>query len=515
MDEISYKGLSSNILWIGLSKFLTYIIPFLVNLIIINSLTKEDYGILSLILQFLSISLIVGEFGLNTTLVNFIPKLKIEGNIKKIKRIISKFVIIRIIISFFLSTIFFLIFWYLKEILNIIFVYNYFLLIFIIFIFQNIINILSCILISFQKMKLYAIYTLIEKTLYSIGICILIFIYFLSILNILLVYIIIYGISNLYLIFMNIKLIRGLKLIRKPLNNKLSNKTNLKNMLFFSIYIYIINIISIIPLTFSNFYINSNYSLTDLASYALSYSIITMISQFLSGIPGAFFPFLSEKYSKRDINLKDNVNNFIKYILIITSFMSIIVFSFSNQIIQFFFPLYGEDSKILLSILSFLIIFLTLSYLFERMMMVIRKEKRLLVINFISVILYIILMISMGRLFNIFVIPIIQIIFYAIKISLIFINLKELLCIKMNFKIFLKILLIILCTLVINYIYQIFLINISLFFIIFDLTSILLITLFLIKYLKLLTYVDICKIEKNTFNFPLKKFIFNFLKSFI
>ena len=76
--------------WMISAKLVTFIIYFVVSIIVVKALTPEDYGILALSKNFGQYMIIFCALGLNTCILRYLPEIEMKGDYLSIKSFLMR-----------------------------------------------------------------------------------------------------------------------------------------------------------------------------------------------------------------------------------------------------------------------------------------------------------------------------------------------------------------------------------------------------------------------------------------
>lgn len=362
-----YGKIEKNIIYLLIASCITNFSMFFVNIVLINHLTKVDFGIFTLLLSITYIFIVLSEFGVSQGTIKYISEHHGIGNIEFINAHIKNFFSATVIIS-----ILFLLFFYISLPIWHKF-YDYlpmgYATIFALIIFPYpVIRYWNAITDGFQNMRYALFFSIAREPVKLLLLLVTVYIFSLNIKSAILVFVIasyltLFGSYIIYRFFifkMNIPF--EIELDKKILFHK-------EKIKYFS-YLYVSFLIFWIQPNVLYLIIGRFLNPEGVAAFTACFILNNIMWVFLLPVMDTLFPFISSVYKDRNVfESSSNKIFFVLFFAISISFIWVIlVYFFGERILVMFYGAAYAVHKNIFYILSISLFFDSLRVLFDPML---------------------------------------------------------------------------------------------------------------------------------------------------
>jgi len=285
----------SNIKWLTISKIIVYLLSIITITLIPRYLGVEGYGQLNYILSFVSLFAIFGDLGISTYILREVSKDKKKANSFFNNLILFKPVLLGLfILIVFLATI---IVPKDPKVTTLIYLYTFG------FLFSLLSTFLLAFFSAFQKQKFRAIYEVLVKFVYTLGV-ILVIIFNFKIFGVILAHVFSFIVAFLFLFFSINRYIK----IDPKINTKFVKKTLLVSSPFI-----LTNIFTTIYFSIDRVFISHFINDFAVGLYSISYTFIGFLTTLLSILHASFLPAMSS-FVKNKLKLKVLIKRYLQAI---------------------------------------------------------------------------------------------------------------------------------------------------------------------------------------------------------
>jgi len=339
--------LEKNALYLLAASCVTNLSLFLVNIILINRLSKTDFGIFTLMVSLIYMYIVFSELGISQGTIKYISEYNALGNIEYIKSHIKSFFSATLIISLLFLILFYLSIPLWRNFYDILPI-NYAVLFALSIIPYPLVRYWNAITDGFQSMKYALLFSLVREPIKLLCLVFVIFVFSIDLQKTVIVFIVASYITLLcsYIIYRNFTAKKDIHIEIGIERSVLLNRVKIK---YFS-YLYMAFLIFWIQPNILFLIIGRFLSPQDIAVFTACYILNNIMWVFLLPIMDTLYPFISSISTNKGMFISAQKKiNIVLFIVITYSFLWVIaVYFFGEKMISFLYGnLYAAHQNIL------------------------------------------------------------------------------------------------------------------------------------------------------------------------